>query len=200
MRQVLVFLFVAGLASEVAAGPAGALEALLSKLAKASEVAKEAPEAGRAAKAGVATKRLESLPGENTAARAIPAAVEPRANTAVEPIAKIREDADRYKALRAAAMKGNADAMLKLSDMTLSGKVTDPGEPYHAYWLFNATRNGARATPKLQSECARSAELRRNDRWFDSACRTIDGNAYYVEVGIPGTTKPSRILPVSQAR
>ena len=53
---------------------------------------------------------------------------------------KSQHDIDTYYSLRENAFIGDGSAMLKMSDLTRSGKINDPGEPYYGYWLFQALR------------------------------------------------------------
>lgn len=202
MKRILVLLVFAGLSGESAAmPPIESAMAFLGKLFKGGAVVKEAAVAGRATE-GAAAKGLERVPaGESVLhSSALPlAAIEPRPNLALDPIAKNHRDADAYKALRAAAANGDASAMVKMWNLTVSGKVSDPGEPYHAYWLFQAVRAGSQqATQKLRNECAQSAEKRKADQWFDSGCRSVDGKTFYVgawrPAGDPTYREVQRIL------
>jgi hypothetical protein len=108
-------------------------------------------------------------------------------------LAKNRKDADTYKALRAAAGKGDTTAMLKMTEMTASGKVSDPGEPWRGYWMFQAARLGRQAAiRKSHDECSVGKDRRARDRWFDSACGATDGQSLYISDKLPGAYAPYR--------
>ena len=98
--------------------------------------------------------------------------------------AKNQRDLETYKSLRSKASNGDGGAMLKMSEFTRSEQVTDPGEPYYAYWLFQAVRLGVQGNnvkKKSQEVCQTQIDRRRLDRWFDSACSSIDQKNYYTD-------------------
>lgn len=100
--------------------------------------------------------------------------------------AKNQRDLETYKSLRSKASNGDGGAMLKMSEFTRSEQVTDPGEPYYAYWLFQAVRLGVQGNnvkKKSQEVCQTRIDRRRLDRWFDSACSSIDQKNYYTDAG-----------------
>jgi len=98
------------------------------------------------------------------------------------------KDIETYKALRASANKGDATAMIKMADMTSSGKVYDPGEPWHGYWMFQAARLGNQeAVGKFHDECFAGKDRRMTDRRFDSACFSSDGTTVYIGDKLPRT-------------
>ena len=98
---------------------------------------------------------------------------------------KSQLDIDTYYFLRENALIGDSSAMLKMSDFIRSGKITDPGEPYYGYWLFQAlhstqvSANSTRmAKTKAQEVCRNEVDRRRSNRLFDTACSSLDGINY----------------------
>lgn len=182
MKRILVLLVAAGLCQEVSAFPLEAIGAFFAKLFKPGAIVKEAAVVGSATE-GATTKGVARLPAVESASRtasSLPVAVEPHPNAALQPIAQNPKDAETYKALRRNAEKGDSQAMLKMSSLTISGKVSDPGEPYHAYWLIQAIRVGSQQGPRqLRKECEQQKEMRKTDEWFDSACKSLDGQTLY---------------------
>ena len=142
--------------------------------------AKETLTAGREAE-GVAGSKGVEHPVTGDAARtgtALPM-VEPKPDLAADIVAKSADDANTYKSLRASAGKGDASAMLKMSEMTASGRVSDPGEPWRGYWMFQAAKLGSKAAArKTYEECSSGESRRAIDRWFDSACRSADRRSH----------------------
>lgn len=194
-KRTIALIAVALLTGQAQAVPIEAVGAFVSKLFKGGSAAKEAVVAGRAAEGGAAAKGVEHLTTGDAIMRTSPAlrAAEPKPNMDAEPIAKSRKDADAYRALRASANKGDAGSMLRMSEMTSSGKVTDPGEPWHGYWMFEAARLGSQAaTRKTHDECAAHEDRRGTDRWFDSACGAADGRSLYFGDKLPASYSPYR--------
>lgn len=166
-------------------------------------VAKEAATAGKVDGYAVA-KGLEHLPAGEAVLRAGPAlqTIEPKPNMAAEPITKNRKDADAYKVLRTAAEKGDAAAMLRMSEMTSTGRVYDPGEPWYGYWMFQAVRlSNQAAAKKARDECSAREYRRATDRWFDTACGSTDGQTLYLWDKPPGaysTSRPDSVYRATQ--
>ena len=97
-------------------------------------------------------------------------------NLASEPSALIRKDIEAYKKLRVAAQDGDAEAMLKMSELTKSGRVTDPSEPSHAYWIFQSAKAGySIAVESARQECSLRQDLRQTDKLFDQECASNFG-------------------------
>jgi len=101
---------------------------------------------------------------------------------------KSQRDINTYYSLRENAFIGDGSAMLKMSDLTRSGKINDPGEPYYGYWLFQALRstqvsaNSTRmAKTKAQEVCRNEVDRRRSNRLFDTACSSLDGINYFAD-------------------
>lgn len=180
-KRLITLVTAALLSGQAHAVPVEAVGSFFAKLFKGGVAAKEAAVAGRAAEGAAGAKGLEHLTTGNTV-RAAPAlkAVEPKPDMAADVIANSRKDADTYKALRTSAEKGDASAMLKMSEMTASGRVSDPGEPWRGYWMFQAARLGSQAAVrKSRDECTAGDDRRATDRWFDSACGAADGRNLY---------------------
>ena len=200
----MVIIGLLGLSTQAQALPAEAVASFFSKLFKGGVVAKETVTAGRAAEGAAAAKGLEHLPAGEAAGHGTPAlqaAIEPKPNTSAEPIAKSTRDAGAYKSLRTSAAKGDTEAMIRMANMTSSGKVSDPGEPYHGYWLFQASRAGNPAAIRLVGdECRQQDDQRRLDRWFDAACSSIDGRTLYFGSGFSGAFSPYRTAPTLPLR
>jgi hypothetical protein len=192
-KRMMVIAASALLAGQAQALPVEAIGVFFAKIFKGGAV-KEAVVAGRAAEGAAGAKGIEHLVAGDTArAGAILPLVEPKPDLAADVVAKSIGDANAYKSLRAAAGKGNATAMLKMSEMTASGKVSDPGEPWHGYWMFQAARLGSQAAArKTREECTSGESLRTTDRWFDSACWSADGRSLYFEGKLPGAYSPYR--------
>lgn len=195
-KRTLAIIAMVFLAGEAQAFPIEGISTFFSKLFKGSTVSKEAVNAGRAAEGATAAKAAEHLPAGDTANHAagatLQAVTEPKANTLIEPIATNRKDLDAYKTLRISATKGDSSAMLQMSELTGSGKVSDPGAPYYSYWLIQAARVGNQvATRQLRKECSGHEDLRRTDRWFDSACEKTDGKNLYKGSRVTETFSPS---------
>lgn len=151
--------------------------------ATATTAGRSAAEGATAAKgAGLATG-LEHLPASDVTLRASPilqTAVEPKPNIAAEPTGKSARDVSTYKTLRDQAAKGDTKAMARMSSMTSSGKISDPGEPYKGYWTFQAARAHDQAAIKIaQADCRNNKSLRRTDIWYDSECSYHDGKILY---------------------
>ncbi len=200
-KRTIALIAAVSLAGQAHAFPIEAVTTFFSKLFRGG-VAKEGAIAGRAADGTAAAKGLEHLPAGD-AVKTAPSlqVVEPKPSMASEPIAKSRKDADAYKALRASAEKGDAAAMLRMSEMTSSGKVTDPGEPWPGYWMFQAARLGNQAaTRKADSECAVDDVRRESERWFDSACASSDGRHLFLGDKQLGANSAPRTDALSKSR
>lgn len=108
----------------------------------------------------------------------------PLPNLNTKPIAKNLDDAVRYEKLRIDAAKGDGQAMVMMSDLSRGGRVSNTGEPYYSYWLFqgvnSATKFQHQATNKFKAECEQEIEKRRFDSWFDSNCASVDSKHYFV--------------------
>ena len=190
-KRLITLLIAALLSGQVQALPVEAIGTFFGKLFKGGAAAKEAAIAGRAAE-GAGAKGLEHLAASD-AVRAGPAiqAVELKPNMAAEVTAKSHRDSEAYKAMRASAEKGDASAMLKMSEMTASGKISDPGEPWRGYWMFQSARLGSQAAArKSRDECSAGETRRTTDRWFDSACASSDGRSLYVGDKLQGPVYP----------
>ena len=154
--------------------------------------AKEAVVAGRVGETGITgstrAKGIEHLAaGDAARAGSVLPVVEPKPALTADVAAKSRADANAYKALRASAGKGDSTAMLKMSEMTASGRVSDPGEPWHGYWTFQAARLGHQAAiRKMNHDCSSDESRRATDRGFDSACSSSDGHSLYARDKMPG--------------
>jgi hypothetical protein len=91
-----------------------------------------------------------------------------------EPTAQSAVDRETYKRLRDAAVKGDTNAMLTMSEMTRKGQVADKGEPYFSYWLVQAARlGGQQATLHLKSVCTDNPDKRLLDKRFDQECASF---------------------------
>ncbi len=137
----------------------------------------EATAAGHAAEKAAVTKGAEHLSAIEPprGIHTIPA-LEPKANFATEPMGLNRKDIEAYRSYREKAEMGDAQAYLKMSEMTSTGRVADPGEPWRGYWLFQSARLGSQAANKrFREECGTSSARRTSESWFDSACSSIDG-------------------------
>ena len=95
-----------------------------------------------------------------------------------------------YKLLQNKAIQGDSVAMMSMSDMNLSEKISDPGELHRAYWLFQASKVNAQAVGKLRDECQRSVDKRLTDQLFNSACATTDGRIDYLGNRLTRQTNP----------
>ena len=161
------------LSSSALAIPREAIQTFLTNLFKGGS-SKEAVTAGRAAEGSAAGKVSEHLSvGDPTrVGNALPT-IEPKPDLTADVMAEIKGDADNYRSLRIAAGKGDTSAMLKMSEMTTSGRVLDSGEPWRGYWMFRAARLGSQAAVrKARDECASGENRRAIDKWFDFACRS----------------------------
>jgi hypothetical protein len=150
--------------------------------ATAATAGRSAAEGATAAKGAAVATGVEHLPASD-ALRTSPmlqTAVEPKPNLASEPIGKSTRDVSTYKTLRDQAAKGDTKAMARMSSMTSTGKVADPGEPYQGYWTFQAARAHDQAAIKIaQADCRNNESLRRTDMWYDSECKYHDGRQLY---------------------
>ena len=194
MQKRIITMTAAALLSGLAnALPLEAIGSFFAKVPKGG-AAKEAAVAGRAAEGAAGAKGVEHLAvGDAAKAGSVLPAIEPKPDLASDVVAKNRADATYYKTLRAAAGKGDATAMMKMSEMTTSGKVSDPGEPWRGYWMFQAARLGSQAAArKSRDECSSGEIHRVTDRWFDSACGSADGRSFYVKDKMPGAYLPYR--------
>lgn len=181
-KRVATMIAIALLAGQAEASPLSVIESVLTKIFKGG-AAKEAAIAGKA-EGYAATKGIEHLPTGDTALKtsALSQSVEPKPNMATEPVSQNGKDAVKYKALRTAAEKGDTTAMLRMSELTSTGRVSDPGEPWFGYWMFQAARLGSQAAVKqTRSECVSREDRRVTDRWFDRACSSADGQVLYKE-------------------
>lgn len=167
--------------------PTEAVTGFFAKVFKGGIATKEAALVGRTGEGAMAARGVERVSASDAAQRfgsGFQLTPEPTPNLSLEPFAKNRGDTDAYKSLRVAATNGDAKSMLRMADMTASGKVSDPGIPYHGYWLVQASRAGLQnAMRRLRDECAGNQAKRVNDRWFDSACQNVDGKTMYVGGG-----------------
>lgn len=190
-KQMIAMAAAALLAGQVHALPVEAIGSFFAKIFKGG-AAKEAVVAGRAAEGAAGAKGIEHLAaGDAARAGSVLPVVEPKPDLAADVVAKSKGDANVYRALRSAAGKGDATAMMKISEMTASGKVSDPGEPWHGYWMFQAARLGNQAAArKSHDECSSGERRRAGDRWFDSACGSADGRSLYVGDKMPGAYSP----------
>lgn len=192
-KRTIAFVLAVSLAGPAHAFPVEAIGSFFAKLFKGG-AAKEATVVGRSAEGAAGAKGLEHV-AAGDAVKTSPAlqAVEPKPDMAADVIAKSRRDVDAYKALRASAGKGDVAAMLKMSEMVASGKVSDPGEPWRGYWMFQAARLGSQtAVRKSRDDCSAGEGRRATDRWFDSACGSTDGRSFYIGDKLPGAYSPYR--------
>ena len=91
-----------------------------------------------------------------------------------EPTALSAVDRETYKRLRDAAIKGDTNAMLNMSEMTRKGQVADKGAPYFSYWLVQTARLvGQQATRHLKSVCTDNPDKRLFDKRFDKECSSF---------------------------
>ena len=153
-----------------------AIGPVVAKIVKGG-AANKAVVAGRAAEGAVGANGLQHLAaGDAAKAGFVLPAAEPKPDLASNILAKNRDDANSYKTLRAAAGNGDSTAMLKMSEMTASGRVSDPGEPWHGYWNYRAAQFGSEAAKKLwRDQCSAGERRRATDRWFDFACLSTYG-------------------------
>lgn len=179
-KRILAMAVAALLAGQAHALPLEAIGTFLTKLFKGG-AAKEAVNASRASEGVSVGKGFEHhAAGDAAKTRPVLADSEPKPNLIADIVAKSQTDAETYKVLRAAAGKGDPAAMLKMYEMTSSGKVTDPGEPWRGYWMFQAARLGSQAaSQKSRDECVASASRRKTDKLFDSACGSVEGFNLY---------------------
>lgn len=191
MKKIAI-VAVALLAGEAHAFSVGAIGSFFAKLFKGG-AAMEAVVAGRAAKGADGAKGLEHLAAADQF-RLGPAmqAVEPKPDMAADVMAKSRWDADAYNALRPSPGKGDTEAMLKMSEMTASGNVADPGESWRGFWMFRPERLGSQVDRRLRDECLSGEGRRATDRWFDLACGAADGRSLYIGDKLPGAYSPYR--------
>jgi hypothetical protein len=194
MQKRMVAITAAALfAGQAQSLPVEAIGSFFAKIFKGG-AAKEAAVAGRAAEGAAGAKGIEHLAaGDAAKAGTVLPVVEPKPDLAADVIAKSKWDANAYKSLRASAGKGDATAMLKMYEMAASGKVSDTGEPWHGYWMFQAARLGNQAAArKSRDECSYGESRRETDRWFDSACGSADGRSLYIGDVLPGVYSPYR--------
>ena len=198
-KRTIAFIAVVCISGEVQAFPIEAISTFFSKLFKGGTIGKEAVTAGRAAEGATVAKGVEHLPVSDTVnhtGSTIQTAAEPKPNMLTDPFARNRKDSEAYKSLRVAATKGDSDAMVRMSEMTISGKVSDPGEPYFAYWLIQAARAGNQAAARnLRDDCSGHEDKRRADRWFDAACGATDGRNLYAGSPATGSYSPIQTSP-----
>ncbi|MFZ4703418.1 MAG: hypothetical protein ACOYMG_25535 [Candidatus Methylumidiphilus sp.] len=190
-KRLNILVMAAFLSGQAQAFPVEAIASFFGKLFKGGAAAKEAAIAGRAAE-GAGAKGLEHLAASDALkAGSALQAVESKPDMAAEVMAKSRRDVEAYKTLRASAEKGDASAMLKMSEMTASGKITDPGEPWRGYWMFQSARLGSQAAArKSRDECSAEETRRATERWFDSACASSDGRRLYIGDKLQGAVYP----------
>lgn len=188
-KRAIVLVVTALLAGSAQAFPFESVASFFARLFRGS-AAKEATVVGRTTESA-AYKGLErAAPVDVAGAGSTGRLIDPKPNFAVEPVAANRKDADAYKALRTSAASGDASAMLRMSEMTSSGRVLDPGEPWHGYWMFHAMRLGSQAAArKTRNECSSREDIRASDHWFDAACAATDGRTLYVG-GIQSSLHP----------
>ena len=191
-KRIISLVIAASLTGQAHAFPVEAIASFFSKLSRGW--AKEASVVGKVSDSAIVAKGIEHSPVDNVVRTAhMSQMVEPKPNMASEPTAKTRKEVDTYKSLRVSAEKGDETAMLKMSEMTSSGKVSDPGEPWHGYWMFQAARLGSQAaSKKAHDECFANNVSRETDRWFDSACAASDGRHFYLGDKQSITNSPPR--------
>jgi hypothetical protein len=204
-KRIGILIIAACLSGQAQAVPFEAIGSFFSKLFKGGAT-KEAATAGRASE-NTSTLGLghfaEQVRAKDAASKIGPLSqsAEPIPNMTLDPVGKNRNEIDTYKVLRTKAEKGDTDAMMIMSDMTTTGRVSDPGEPFHAYWLINATRVGSQAaSKKLQGECASKESMRNTDQWFDLACYNIDHRTLYIGDKLPGAYTTLRTTPAYQLK
>ena len=191
------------LAGQAHALPLEAIGSFFTKLFKGG-AAKEAMLAERASMGAAGMNGLGRVTtGDAVRAGPILQAVDLKPDLAADVVAKSHGDAINYKALRVSAGNGDAAAMMKMSEMTDSGMVSDPGEPWRGYWMFQAARLGSQvAARKSRNECSSGESRRTTDRWFDSACGPSDGRSFYIVDKLPGVYSSYRTEfianPISQ--
>ena len=191
-NQFIAVAAVALFSGHAKALPVEAIHSLFAKILK-NGASKEAVIAGRAAEA-TGAKGVEHLVAADAArAGSALALVEPKPDLTAEIVAKTLGEANTYRSLRASAAKGDASAMLTMSEMIASGRVSDPGEPWRGYWMFQAARLGSQiAARNARDECFSGESRRSAERWFDSACQSSDGRNLYVGDKLPDTPLPKR--------
>ena len=215
MKFTFILLFVISVA-ECNAAPIRLPSSAITRLFKPVFSANEASVAGRSAE-DAASANLKSLKSPyflegspkdlhpsydvgQSFPRSRSLVFEPSRIPNAEPVAKRQKDLESYKALQPLAMKGDADAMLKMARMTASGKVTDPAEPYYGYWMIAAQKSTQKSISKsahqmLDGECRKREDKRKIDQWFDAGCNSIDGRRLYAGssegTGIPIWTTPT---------
>lgn len=191
--RFIAFALLALLVGHVHAFPVEAITAFFKLFKGGGTAAKEAAtaataghsaaEGATAAKGAAVATGVEHLPAGDAALRTSPmlqTAVEPKPNLTSEPIGKSARDVSTYKTLRDQAAKGDTKAMARMSSMTSTGKIADPGEPYQSYWTFQAARAHDQAALRIaQSDCKNNESLRRTDMWYDSECSYHDGRLLY---------------------
>ena len=171
----------------------------LFKGAKAlTETAAEARHASKAVDTGrdlsVTSKVLDQAPKAGALGPGMESAVtnmsDLKPNFFSEVSGKTSVDIDAYRALRKKAISGDSGSMLKMSDLTRSGQIDDPGEPYYGYWLFQAVRSTQQisnsmttAKKKAQEVCKNETDVRRSNRLFDNECSVLDTRQYFVGAG-----------------
>lgn len=182
------------------------LKLLLKGERAATEVAVEARSAGKAVDAAqdlskaTASKSVDVSLGTQSLPQSVGGSAEktvdmqPKFSSTIS--AKSMKDVEIYEALRQKAKGGDSGAMLKMSEMTMSGRINDPGEPYYGYWLFLAMRSvqqlGNSMTTvkkKAQDVCKNETNMRRTSGLFDTECSALDGRRYFL-----GTEKSPPLL------
>lgn len=182
----------------------GAADAKVATTAgKAGEEAAVAGKAAEGTSARAAAMQADHVPVSDSyvgTTQVLSAAAEPKPNITSEPLGKSRSDIAAYKKFRESAVKGDSVAMLRMAEMTSSGKVSDPGVPYRAYWLFQAVRLGNQAaSQRLRTQCSSENGQRQSDQWFDSACSTTDGKKHYLGAGSANAYEhPVPVVPIKR--
>ena len=192
-KRMIAMVAAAFLAGQAHALPFKTIGSFFANIFKGG-AAKEAAVAGLTVEGASGAKGIKHLAaGDAAKAGSVLPAVEPKFDLSVGIVAKSKGDANAYKYLRTSAGNGDATAMLKISELTASGKVSDLGEPWHGYSMFQATRLGSQAAArKSRDECSSGESLRATDRWFNSACGSADERSLYVGDKMPRAYSPYR--------
>ena len=176
----------------------GAITKLLKGAKALTETAAEARHASKAVDTAqdlsVASKVLDQAPKAGAPGPAMESAVTKMSDLKPDFSSDVSgmtsKDIDAYKALRKKAISGDSGSMLKMSDLTRSGQINDPGEPYYGYWLFQAVRSTQQisnsmttAKKKAQEVCKNETDVRRSNRLFDNECSVLDTRQYFVGAG-----------------
>lgn len=182
-RMLAVFVLMVATA-QCQAGMLTGVSSFFSKFFKAGQAAKEAvvvehategAKAGSTSASGFIHRPVGDVAPHSSSTSHL--LVDPKPDFSAEPVAVNAADAVAYKAQRSAAAKGDNESMFAMSELTSSGKVFDPGEPYRSYWLIQAARSGNQyAVAKLKAVCPVENERRRSDQLFDAACSSATGD------------------------